>query len=453
MEKEFNTRSIAGLVLRLGIPAMLAQFFNILYSIVDRIFVGNIENTGELSLAAIGICAPALTAVTAFAFMVGIGGASLMSISIGRGDRQQAQRAINNSVLMLVVISLGVTALALIFRRELLYMLGASDNIYPLASTYFTIYISGTFASLMGMGMNQFILAQGYAREGMISVILGAVVNVILDSLFIYGLDMGVQGAAIATVISQICTMVYVLRFLICKKLTVNIGLGSYNVRTVGRILSIGIMSFLITLLDNFMIVLLNVQLRRYGGELTGDKYIACAAIIQSFMILVNNPGQGVTTGCGTLFSFHYGAGNYKKVMDSFKYVFLLCAAYLGILLILSQTIPDLFVRVFSRNNDTIGLASEFLSRYTLGILGVAVQYAVVDGLTAMGKIKYAFPVSFFRKILYIVFVAVLPMVTSLENIFYACAISDIVGSLFTITVFFSLIRPRLRKEMHQSGV
>lgn len=448
MEKEFNTASIPVLVFKLGIPAMLAQFFNILYSIVDRIFVGNIEGTGELSLAAIGICAPALTAVTAFAFMVGIGGASLMSISMGRGDRQQAQKAVNNSVLMLVFISLAVTITALLFKRRLLYMLGAGDNIYPLASSYFTIYMLGTAASLMGMGMNQFILAQGYAREGMLSVIIGAVVNVILDPVFIYCFNMGIEGAAIATVISQLCTMVYVLRFLIFRKLTVNIGIGKYSIKTMGRILSIGIMSFLITLLDNFMIVLLDVQLRRYGGELTGDKYIACAAIIQSFMILVNNPGQGITTGCGTLFSFHYGAGNYRKVMECFKYVLLLCGAYLGVLLILSQTIPDVFVRVFSRNRDTIELTAGFLAKYTLGILGVAVQYAFVDGLTAMGKIRYAFPISFFRKLLYILFVAVLPLFTKLENIFYASAISDIAGSLFTLTVFFIFIKPRLKREM-----
>ncbi len=448
MEKEFNTVSIPKLVFKLGIPAMLAQFFNILYSIVDRVFVGNIEGTGELSLAAIGICAPALTAITAFAFMVGIGGASLASISLGRGDRVQAQKAINNSALMLCIISIAVTLAALLFKRNILYMLGSSENIYPLANAYFTIYILGTAASLIGMGMNQFILAQGHAREGMLSVVIGAVANVILDPIFIYGFDMGVGGAAIATVISQICTMVYVLRFLICKKLTINIGVGLYSIATIIRILSIGIMSFLITLLDNFMIVLLNVQIRRYGGEITGDKYIACAAIIQSFMILVNNPGQGITTGCGTLFSFHYGAGNYKKVMQSFKYVLVLCGIYLGILLILSQSMPRVFVRIFSGNNETIELTARFLSRYTLGILGVAVQYAFVDGLTAMGKIRYAFPISFFRKVLYIVCVAVLPVFTKLENIFYASAISDIVGSLFTLTVFFAYIRPKLKNEM-----
>ncbi len=448
MEKEFNTTSIAKLVLKLGIPAMLAQFFNILYSIVDRIFVGNIENTGELSLAAIGICAPALTAVTAFAFMVGIGGASLMSISIGRGDRSEAQKAMNNSVLMLVFISIAVTFIALLFKKEILYMLGASDNIYPLASDYFTIYILGTFASLMGMGMNQFILAQGCARDGMLSVMLGAAVNVILDPVFIYVFHMGVKGAAVATVISQICSMVYVLRLLIFKRLTINMGIGGYSLRIIRRIFAIGIMSFLITLLDNFMIVLLNIQLRRYAGEVTGDKYIACAAIIQSFMILVNNPGQGITTGCGTLFSFHCGAGNYKKVMESFKYVLLLCGAYLGILLVLSQTIPSVFVRVFSRNSETIALAASFLSKYTMGIPGVAVQYAFVDGLTAMGKIRYAFPVSFFRKVLYILCVLMLPMITDIDNIFYVGAISDIVGSIFTLAVFFAVIRPRLRREM-----
>lgn len=448
MEKEFNTVPVSHLVIRLGIPAMLAQLFNILYSIVDRIFVGNIDGSGELALASIGICAPAVTAITAFSFMIGIGGSALMSISMGRGDKKTASRSINNALVMLITIGVVLTLTLLLFKREILYFLGSSDNMYPYASSYFTIYVSGTCAALIGMGMNQFILAQGYAKAGMVSVVMGALANVILDPIFIFGLGMGISGAALATVISQIMSMVFVLVFLSRKSLPVHIGLGDYKLKIMYKILSIGSMSFLITILDNLILILLNINLRKYGGDALGDKYIACAAVVQSFMVIVFCPAQGITTGCSTLYGYHYGAKNFKKAMEVFKYVFILCASYIGVLLICSQTVPYIFVRLFTSDTENIALASEFVSKYTLGMLGVAVQYAVVDGLTAMSKVRYAFPLSVFRKLVFVACIFILPLVTRLENIFYAGTISDIIGSLFTLTVFFSFVRPRLRAEM-----
>ena len=305
MEKEFNTQPIWKLMLRLGIPAMVAQMFNILYSIVDRMFVGNIEGVGELALASIGICAPAVTAITAFAVMIGTGGSALMSMSIGKGERQKAQQVFNNALLMLIVISVMVTAGVLAWKKELLYLLGCSDAMYPYASCYFTIYIAGTVFSLCGVGLNSFILAQGFSRQGMISVSLGAIVNTVLDPILIFAFDMGIAGAAVATVIAQLVVLVYVLRFLGRKDLTVRLGMGGYQWNVVGRILYIGLMPFLITMLDNLITILLNMQLRKFGGEVLGDRYIAATAIVQSFMVLVAGPAQGITTGCTTLISFH----------------------------------------------------------------------------------------------------------------------------------------------------
>ena len=272
MEKEFNTQPIWKLMLRLGIPAMFAQMFNILYSIVDRMFVGNIEGVGELALASIGICAPAVTAITAFAVMIGTGGSALMSMSIGKGQRQKAQQVFNNALLMLIVISVMVTAGVLAWKKELLYLLGCSDAMYPYASCYFTIYIAGTVFSLCGVGLNSFILAQGFSRQGMISVSLGAIVNTVLDPILIFAFDMGIAGAAVATVIAQLVVLVYVLRFLGRKDLTVRLGMGGYQWKVVGRILYIGLMPFLITMLDNLITILLNMQLRKFGGEVLGDR-------------------------------------------------------------------------------------------------------------------------------------------------------------------------------------
>lgn len=447
MEKEFDTLPISRLVFRLGLPAMFAQFFNILYSIVDRVFVGNIPQDGELALASIGICAPAVTAITAFSFMVGTGGAAVLSISLGRKDREMAQKTMNNAFAMLLVIGLALTAGLLIFQRQLLFFLGSSERMYPFARAYFTVYVTGTIASLCASGMNQFILAQGYARQGMISVILGAVTNTVLDPLFIYGFHLGITGAALATVLSQICSAIYVLRFLRRRDIPVHLGFGGYRKEMVLRILSIGIMPFLITILDNVIIIFLNTQLRLFGGDM-GDTYLACAAIVQSFMVIVFCPAQGITSGCGALLGYHYGARHYEKIMQTFRYVFIFCLLYMGVLLVIAQMCPQIFVRLFTGDVQNVRLASEFVSKYTMGLLGVAVQYAFVDGLTAMGKVAYAMPLSFFRKILYIVLVFLLPRVTELKNIFYAGTISDICGSLFTLTIFLTVARPLLKKEM-----
>ncbi len=202
MEKEFDHMPISHLVFRLGVPAMLAQFVNVLYSVVDRIFVGHIPDVGALAIAGIGVCSPILTAITAFASLIGIGGASVMSFSVGKRDKDSAKIALSNSFLILTIISLLLTAILLVFQRPILYLLGCSDTLYPYAKEYFNLYALGTIASLIGMGMNQFVLAQGYSKLGMLAVIIGAFTNTVLDPLFIFFFHMGIRGAALATVTS-----------------------------------------------------------------------------------------------------------------------------------------------------------------------------------------------------------------------------------------------------------
>lgn len=449
MEKEFDHMPVKKLILKLGLPAMAAQFFIILYNIIDRIYVGNLPQNGALALASVGICAPALTTVSAFAYLIGTGGSASMSIALGRRDRPLAQKIINNAFVMLLVISAVVTAAALLCKRPLLYLLGCSDTMYPFASQYFTIYVCGTAAVLCGTGMNQFILAQGFSKQGMLSIVIGAAANVVLDPIFIFTFHMGIAGAAAATVLSQVFSLCYVLCFLFGKKASIRIQSGGYQKDIMARILHIGMMPFLIMVLDNFIIIFLNASLRYHGGSAIGDRYIACAAVVQSFMVIVTCPAQGITTGCGTLYSYHYGAHNYAKVMQVFRYVFLLCITYIGLLFLIAQLIPRFFVRMFIDGEENILLASSFIRKYTLGLPGIAVQYAIVDGLTAMGKIKYALPVSLFRKAMYLILIFTLPLITDLKNIFFAGTISDILGSCLTVLIFFTVIKGKLREELN----
>lgn len=448
MEKDFEQIPISELVIRLGVPAMFAQFFNILYSIVDRAFVGRIPFTGGLALASIGVCAPILTAVNAFSSLIGIGGASLMSISIGKKEYENAKKAAGNSLTLLLGLSVFLTVSALAVERPLLYALGCSDAMYPYAGEYFRTCILGTAAVLCGTGMNQFVLAQGNAKRGMFSVIIGAVVNTILDPLFIYVLQMGIKGAAAATVIAQFCVLIYVLSFLFSDRSAFRIRPGRLQLPVVRQILGIGGLPFFIILFDNLLIVSLNFVLRKYGGEVSGDQYLSCAAVVQSFMVLAFYPAQGITTGCGTLYSYHYGAGHYQKVMQVFRYVFYLCAGYMLVLCMAAQIAPGTFARIFVQDESAAALSASCIRKYTLGLLGAAVQYAIVDGLTAMGQIRSALPISFFRKILYILCVLLLPVYFPLETVFYAETISDLAGSCVTVSVFLLLIVPELRQKM-----
>lgn len=442
---------VRSLVLRLGVPAMFGQFFNLLYSIVDRIFVGRIPQGGELALAGIGICAPALTAVTAFAYLVGIGGASLLGVSLGQQNPRRAAQALGNAFWLLVGLGVAVPAVLLPLHKPLLYLLGCSDTLYPYAGPYFTVYLVGTLASLLGVGLNQFLLAQGFARQGMIAVVLGALTNVVLDPLFLFGLQMGVVGAAAATVLSQCVMAVYVLWQLCRPGMPVRLRLVRPAAAFCRRIVAIGSMSFLITLLDNFIIILLNIVLRQYGGD-RGDALITCATVVQSFLTIVFCPSQGITTGCGAIFSYHYGAGHYTKVRQAFWWVFVLCGVYIGLLELAVQAVPGVFAGLFLEDAALIGLASVCLRRYTLALLGVAVQYALVDSLTAMGKVGYAFPLSIFRKLLYLVCLVVLPRLGGVENVFYAGTLSDLLGATFSLGVFFAFVLPRLRREMQPAA-
>lgn len=444
MQKEFEELPVWKLTLRLGIPAMIAQLFNILYSVVDRIYLGHMKESAELALASVGVCAPAFTAITGFASLVGVGGAALMSISLGEKNPQKAQKAMNNSLLMLVLISAVLTGVLLAIKKPLLFLLGCSDRMYPLAGTYFTIYTMGTFAVLCGTGLNRFIMGQGYAKEGMLSIAIGAVVNIVLDPVFIFLLHMGIAGAALATVLSQICVLIYVAAVLLQKNMEVRIGFGGYDLRLCMRILGIGSMPCLIIFLDNLLIILLNAALRKYGGAM-GDQYISYAAVVQSVMVIAICPAEGLTNGCSTLFGYYYGAKNGDRILQCFYCVLAACAAYLGLLTAATQLVPQAFARLFLSDPAAIRLTAEFIRKYALGLLFVSIQFAFVDGFTAMGMVREAVPISLVRKSLYVLAVLVLPRIGPLENVFYASPFSDIAGAIFTLIVFFAVLKPGLK--------
>ena len=440
-ETPLGTAPEGKLVLQLAIPAMLAQFVNILYSVVDRMYVGHIAEVGADALAGVGVCAPVVTMITAFAALVGFGGGPLMSIRMGAGKTEEARKILSNSFLMLCVCSVALMAAVFPLRRPMLMAFGASGATYSYANTYFTVYLCGTVFNLLALGLNQFIICQGYARKGMISVMLGAALNIILDPVFIFGFDMGVAGAAVATVLSQLASCLYVLRFLFSKSVPVAITFGGYDGRLMLRILAVGMTPFLIIGVDNIMIISMNAILQSYGGAELGDRLVTCATIAQSFMLVVTMPLGGISAGTGTILAYNYGARRRDRILKAQAFIAGLCAAYVTLLFLLARLGGALFVRLFTTEPALAAEALDAIHICTLALIPLGLQYAIVDGFTGMGKVQLALPLSAFRKAVYFIALFALPAAFGARATFYAEPISDILGPIVSIAVYALAIR------------
>lgn len=449
-ENDLGRDGVPGLVLRIAVPSMLAQFVSVLYSIVDRMFVGNIPGSGSLSLAGVGICGPVVTMVGAFAFLVGIGGAPLMGISLGEGRKERASQVLSNCFMLLCGIAVAVTGLTLALKGPMLRLFGASAATYPYAAQYFTVYICGTVFALLATGMNQFIISQGYAKVGMGSVMLGAVLNILLDPLFIFALNMGVTGAALATVISQAASAVFVLYFL-RKKSAIALVLSRPDLSVMGRVLKLGFAPFIIIGVDSVMIIAMNALLQRHGGA-EGDTLITCNTIVQSFMLVMTMPLGGISGGTQGILSYNYGAGNSGRVRQAQKYITGLCVLYTALLFVLARTAGPSFVALFTTDPELNAQACRAIRICTLAAIPLGVQYAIVDGFTGMGQVQLSLPLSIWRKTVYFAAVFLLPGLLGAGMIFYAEPIADILGPMVSIPVQLVMGKRILRRREAQLG-
>ena len=452
-ENDLGRDPVRSLVLRVALPSMLAQFVSVFYSIVDRMYIGNIPEIGDTALAGVGICGPIVTVVGAFAFLVGVGGAPLMSIKLGEGDRNAAERILANCFLMLLVLSAVLTAVSLLLRKNLLMWFGASTVTFPYADAYITIYLMGTVFALMSSGLNQFIVCQGFANDGMRSVMLGAVLNIVLDPVFIFLFDMGVRGAALATVLSQMASCAYVLLFLFGRRPPVRITFGGYRIRTVRSILTVGLTSFIIIAMDNVMIIAMNTILQRYGGAGEGDMLVTCATIMQSFMLMITMPLGGITGGTQSILGFNYGARRPDRVLEAQKYIVLLCIIFTTVYFLVAQLIPQAFVLIFTRDPEYVAMASRAIRIFTLGVIPLGVQYTIVDGFTGMGVVRASLPLSFWRKGLYFVSLFVLPAYFGAQAVFFTGPIADFGGTAVSVLVYLLTIKRILNKRAAPAAV
>lgn len=446
-ENNLGTDPIKGLVLRLAIPAMFAQFINVLYSIVDRIFIGNIPEIGETALAGVGICGPVVTLITSFSMWIGIGGSPLMSIKMGENNRKEAERILANCFLLMILMSIMIMIAVFLLKDKLLRVFGASDATFPYADTYMTIYAAGSLFAILAMGMNTFISCQGYSKIAMMTVLIGAVTNIVLDPIFIFLFDMKVAGAALATVLSQMLSCSFVLLFLFGKRPPVRITFGGYQFITMMRILLTGLSPFIIVAFDSVLIIVMNMILQHYGGPGYGDQLLTCNTIAQSFFLLVTLPMGGMTGSSQPILGFNYGACQMDRVRMGQKYTLYLCIIFTAIMMIAAHTISPLFVRLFTADPFYAELSVKAVKAMTWMIIPLAVQYTIVDGFTGLSAVKYAISLSITRKTIYFVFMLIIPVFFGIENIFYAESAADVLSAGISVTVYLKCMNGILKRR------
>ncbi len=445
-----GTDSIGRLVLRLAIPSMLAQFVNVLYGIVDRMYIGNIPEIGDLALAGVGVCGPIVTLISSFSFLIGIGGAPLIAMRMGEGNKKNAEEILANCFLLLTALAVFLSTIFLFLKRPILLTFGASSDSFPYADKYITIYLIGAVFAILSVGLNQFITCQGFSTVAMCSVLIGAILNIVLDPVFIFFFNMGVSGAAIATVLSQMVSFFFVFSFLRGKRVPIRLSFHGYSRKIMRRVLLFGLSPFIINASDSVIIIILNTVLQRYGGPQMGDRYIACATIVLSYFQLITMPLGGITGGTQPILSFNYGAKNTARIKEAFKKILALCVVFVTIMLVISQLVPEFFVRIFSQDPDVVNLSVWGIRIFTLAVIPLAFQYELVDGLTALGIAKAAISLSLNRKLMFVAFTVLLPAFFGASGAFYAEPLCDAICGVITTVVFLLLIGRllRAREEM-----
>ena len=453
MSTDLGKDSIPSLVLRLAIPSMIAQFVNVLYSIIDRIYIGHIPEIGDLALAGVGVCGPIVTFLSSFGTLVGLGGSVIMGIHLGERNREKARQVLANAFLMLCCFSLALTVIFLFSKEKLLMWFGASSITFPYADTYMTIYTAGTFFALMAVGLNYFINCQGFPVAGMATVLIGAVSNILLDPLFIFVFKMDVAGAAIATVISQAFSCIWVLVFLTGKKTELRIQPKYMRLR--GNIilpaLALGLSNFVMQASESAISICFNSSLLKYGGDIA----VGAMTILTSVMQFAMLPLQGLTQGGQPIISYNYGAGLASRVQKAFKLQTIACVSYSTLLWALAMCVPSLFVMIFTSDPQLTEISCWAMRIYLCGVFLMGIQTSCQQSFIALGNSKISSFLAVFRKI-----ICLIPCIYILPNffedkvfaVFLAEPIADTIAVLTTSLLFYREFK-KILKEMRENVV
>lgn len=437
-EERLAKAPIGPLMLKLAVPAVAAQVINMLYNIVDRIYIGHIPQVGDIALTGVGVTFPIIMLISAFAAFAGQGGAPLASIRLGAGDREGAEEILGNSTTMLLIAAVVLTAGFSIFKEPILYAFGASENTIGYAMDYIGIYLVGTVFVQLALGLNTFISAQGKALVAMLSVLIGAILNICLDPVFIFVLHMGVKGAALATILSQAVSAAWVVGFLLSRRSGLRIRRKNMALKgkVVGRVAGLGVAPFIMQSTESLVTVVLNTGMQTYGGDL----YVGTITIMQSIMQMIVLPTQGITQGTQPIMSYNYGAGNYLRVRQTFKRLLTVTLTVACTAFVVVAFFPGMLARIFTPQPELIALVSRVMPIFFGGMWAFGAQLACQTTFMALGQARTSLFLALLRKVILLVPLAIiLPRLTgSVMGIYVAEPIADILASATTLTLFLS---------------
>lgn len=438
VKRNLGEGSVGKLLVSLAFPAIIAQLVNVLYNIVDRIFIGRMDN-GEVAMAGVGVAFPIIMIISAFSALIGMGGAPLAAIKMGEKDDEGAEKIISNSFSTLLFIGIICTIVFLVFKEKLLWAFGASDSTIKYATDYLTIYLLGTVFVQIALGMNPFINTQGFAKIGMITVVIGAVINIVLDPILIFTFNLGVKGAALATILSQFVSAIWVLVFLFGKNSILKIRkeylMPKLNV--VLPITALGISPFIMQATESLVLISLNNKLQTYGGDLA----VGAMTIMSSIMQIITLPLLGLSQGAQPIISYNFGAKKIDRVKKAYKILLSSCLAYTVIMWGALMIFPEFFVSIFNNKPELVEITSWSIRIFFGGIIIFGAQIACQQTFLALGQAKISLIMALLRKIVLLVpLIFILPIIFSEGNklaaVLAAEPISDIIAALTTITVF-----------------
>lgn len=452
-KNDFSKGSIVSNIMSLAVPMTLAQLINVLYNIVDRVYIGRIPDHATLSLTGLGLCLPIISIVIAFANLYGTGGSSLCSIERGRGDLEEAESIMGNSFCLMLITGVGLTVLGLFLKRPMLYLFGASDQTFPYADRYVSIYLLGNIFVMVGLGMNSFINSQGFGKIGMMTVLLGAVANILLDPLFIFVFHMGVQGAALATIISQGLSALWIVGFLTGSRTILKLKLSRMRLESgrVKEIVALGLSGFTMSITNSLVQIMCNATLQVYGGDL----YVGVMTVINSVREVVTMPVQGITHSAQPVMGYNYGAGEYRRVKQAIAFTSIAAIVYTTAVWLVVHGCPEFFIRIFNQDADLMAAGIPAMQIYYFGFCFMSLQFSGQAVFVALGKAKRAVFFSIFRKVVIVVPLTwLLPQLCGLgtDGVFAAEPISNLIGGTACFVTMLVTILPELNKKGQVRG-
>lgn len=447
-----GTQPVGRLLFKLAVPTVIAQLVNMLYNIVDRIYIGRMPEVGSLALTGLGVCTPIILIVSAFAALISSGGAPRASIHMGKGDNQTAEKILGGCFSLQIVISIILTVVLLLCSRDLLLAFGASAQTIDYANDYMQIYALGTIFVQLTLGLNAFITAQGFAREGMLTVLIGAVCNIVLDPVFIFAMDMGVRGAALATILSQGVSCVWVVLFLFGKKSIIKLRAKNFiqSPRLIGSCVALGLATFIMQGSESVISVCFNTSLNRYGGDIA----VGAMTILSSVMQFAMLPLQGISQGAQPILSYNYGAKNVERVKKTFRVLLTACLTYSTVIWGLVMLFPRVFASIFTPNAALLDFTQHVLRIYCGALLLFGIQIACQMTFVSIGSAACSIIVAVMRKfVLLIPLIYLLPHLVSdpTTGVYLAEPVADVLAVSFTVVLFLIQFRKAMQNLTLQS--